>query len=158
MMKSLKDYMLSESVKDEPEVLFDMDESSYDDEDSIGAELELFKDYLNKCEELSGVNSVIYYKASTSIRAKRNTNLEFDEATTDTSYLFEQILSKMDYGYVITLEDDYTLGVTAIISGPRQSPSYYIRFSTVTEDEILDDDVDPKFPDDFVNISKVQIG
>ena len=130
----------------------------FDVEDGDEAYEEDVKAYLNECTEKSGVKSVVYYDAPKEVSRKRNTGLIMDSAGyTDMLYFWEQIVSKADKGYVITQEDDYTLGVAFRISGPLPTPKNYIRFSKLDFEDIEDDGKDPKFPEDFVKIDDINI-
>lgn len=149
-MKSLIEFI--KEAKDKfPITLFDVEEGNEAYEEDV-------KSYLNECTEKSGVKSVVYYNAPKEASRKRNTGLTMDSAhPADMLYFWEQIVSKADKGYVITQEDDYTLGVSFRISGPLPTPKNYIRFSKLDFEDIEDDGKDPKFPGDFVKIDDINI-
>lgn len=149
-MKSLVEF-IRENKDKFPITLFDV-------EDRDDAYEEDVKSYLNECTEKSGVKSVVYYDAPKEASHKRNTGLTMDSAhPVDMLYFWEQIVSKADKGYVITQEDDYTLGVAFKISGPLPTPKNYIRFSKLEVEDIEDNEQDPKFPGDFVKIDDIDI-
>lgn len=149
-MKSLVEF-IRENKDKFPITLFDV-------EDRDDAYEEDVKSYLNECTEKSGVKSVVYYNAPKEASRKRNTGLTMDSAhPADMLYFWEQIVSKADKGYVITQEDDYTLGVAFKISGPLPTPKNYIRFSKLEVENIEDNEQDPKFPGDFVKIDDIDI-
>lgn len=160
-MKSLIEYIRENETKIASFIKENKDKfpiTLFDVEDRDDAYEEDMKSYLNECTEKSGVKSVVYYDGPKGASSKRNTGLTLDSAhPADMLYFWEQIVSKADKGYVITQEDDYTLGVAFKISGPLPTPKNYIRFSKLEVEDIEDNNKDPKFPGDFVKIDDINI-
>lgn len=144
-MKSLKNYIL-ESQRKYPCVLFmDEDGTDYQQEAS-------FIDWLDEMLEMG--ESIIVYEGPKSASAKRNTGLEFYDALFDVEDFESQYLKKSNhYGFEATLEDEYTVGISFVISGPLPTPKYYVRICKIDSEE-----TEPKFPNDFVKFDTKMLG
>lgn len=147
-MKSLKNYILESQIK-YPYVLF-MDEDGTDNQQEAS-----FIDWLD--EMLEKGESIIVYEGPKSSSAKRNTGLEFNEASFDTEYFASQCLRKSNqYGFEATLEDEYTVGVSFMISGPLPTTKYYVRICKLDCEDA--EKTEPKFPNDFVKFDTKMLG
>lgn len=148
-MKSLKDFIIENKIEF-PITWFDVDFSNDDSEIYTD---EAVEDICDLYEQLNAC-CIAVFKGPKSVKAKRNTNLELVGVYPDL-YIREQLLgAKADKGFVITFEDDETLGITYYISGPLPSPMYYVKFVKGDREDVYDDYENGQEPKDFIKIPK----
>lgn len=150
-MKSLRNFLLeSKQIQDFPIKWLDV---NFSEEDSDMYHDDALEDFQSLFDKMNA-GCVVFYTGPKSIKAKRNTNLEYYDAFPDI-YVIEQTLGEeSDKGFVVTFEDEYTLGVSYYISGPLPAPKWYIRFVKDAENDVKDDVEDGKEPKDFIKIPR----
>lgn len=86
--------------------------------------------------------SIVVYECDKRASAKRMTGLTFYDCLDTVDDLYDFLIKHDGYGgFVVTLEDDYTFGVSYKISGPLPTPLYYFRFVNLEKIEIEEDGI-----------------
>lgn len=129
----------------------DSETAEVDFDDLEAAFFDLYKD--------SNANAIVRYSSSNnSATAKRMEGLMYEEVFKDAKDVWNYLNRKDWGGFQITLEDDYVLGVTFIVSGPRQTPSDYLYFSKLNagdlEEMIEEEDGEAEADKTYIKLSK----
>ncbi len=133
-MKNIKQYISEQISSKFPMQLHDIE--TEDDAEDLQLDLEqLFSSTNSK--------SIVVYECDKRASAKRMTGLTFYDCLDTVDDLYDFLIKHNGYGgFVITLEDDYTFGVSYRISGPLPTPLYYFRFANLEKIEIEEDEID----------------
>lgn len=108
---------------------------------------------LNHIFEKSDAKSVVIYS-----EGKRKGEMIYDEVVEDVEDLLKMLNNNTWRGYIITLEDPTTFGIIHLVSGPRQRPSKFFRFSSLwwahVEETIEEENGEEKIKKSFIDVSK----
>lgn len=104
----------------------------------------------------SGAQAIIMYESES---RKRMEILEYSETFKDAEDVWDYLVDKTWHGFRMYMEDEYTLGISHVISGPQQAPSEYFRFSKLTKDDIdemiEEENGDVEIEKSFIKIDKL---